>query len=189
MRLEVLQSHRASSCESVIVLLLLASFSIGPTCQDAHARNVSARISDVISDASDGQALSGATILLRRAGEGAATTPVYGAAANSDGVYSIRGIDPGAYVLEISFIGYETYRETLELGENEVITRSVGLEPSETELDEVLVQAERETGAARITAGHQRIRPGLRTTCRRPDASASRSTTPSAVRSLSSSTR
>lgn len=116
-----------------------------------------ATISGFVSDRSDGQPLEGATVALYDVADGGPLR--YGTATNADGVHVIRPIEPGGYLLQISFIGYETYRDTLSLAPDEVRTVTVALEPDEAALDEVLVQTERQHGAARITAGHQRIRP------------------------------
>lgn len=118
-----------------------------------------ATLSGFVWDVSDGRPLEGATVALRDVDDEAGDPIDYGTVANADGVYLVRGIDPGSYLVEISFIGYQTFHETITFDASARVARSIGLEPSEEALDEVLVQGERETGAARVTAGHQRIRP------------------------------
>lgn len=121
----------------------------------SHAQN--ATLSGFVTDASDGQPLEGATVALRDPANGDAV--LFGAAADADGLYLIRNIPPGTYALTISFIGFEAFRDTLRLEPGVMLTRTVGLNPVQETLDEVLVTGERETGAAHVTAGHQRIRP------------------------------
>ncbi len=118
-----------------------------------------ATISGFVSDRSDGQPLEGATVALYRFDDGFVGTPAYGTATNADGVHLIRNVEPGRYLLQISFVGYQAHRDTLDLVPEQVRTVTVRLIPDEEVLDEVLVQAERQHGAARVTAGHQRIRP------------------------------
>ncbi len=118
-----------------------------------------ARIGGFVTDREDGQALEGATIALYAAADGYAGVPEHGTATSSEGVYLVSGINPGRYLLQISFVGYQVYRDTFALADDDVRTISVSLRPVEEALDEVLVEAERLHGAARITAGHQRIRP------------------------------
>ena len=118
-----------------------------------------AALSGFVTDASDGQPLAGATAVLRDLADAAGDVPSYGVAANADGIYIIPGIEPGSYELTISFIGYEAFRDTLTLSAGDAARRHAALVPSQAELDEVLVQAEREHGMARITAGRQRILP------------------------------
>jgi len=122
----------------------------------AHAQT--AALTGFVTDAADGQPLQGATVALRdpASPDGA---PLYGAAANADGLYLIRGIAPGAYAITISFVGYDNVRDTIDLAADERATLDAELVASEELLEEVLVQAEREHGMARVTAGQQRITP------------------------------
>lgn len=116
-----------------------------------------ARLSGFVSDRSDGQVLQGATVALYKGGRG--EVPAYGTATNIIGVYQIQGIRPGRYFLQISFVGYRSYLDTIDLSANDVQTITVALEPDAEMLDEVVVEAGRLSGAAHITGGHQRIRP------------------------------
>ncbi len=62
-----------------------------------------------------------------------------GTAADEDGVYHIKGLSPGKYVLIASTIGYETFRTTFLIGKDEVITLAIELKPSAQALDEMVV--------------------------------------------------
>lgn len=136
-----------------VAQLTLFVFVLGLFPVLSHAQQ--ATISGFVTDASDGQPLEGANILL----ESISGETVKGAAADQDGSYLIGGIPSGRHALTVSFIGYEVYRDTLELSEDEARTVNVGLAPDEEALEEVLVEAEGTAGAARVNAGHQEIRP------------------------------
>jgi hypothetical protein len=118
-----------------------------------------ARLSGIVTDASDGQPLEGATAALYTVTSGVEGQLAHGAATDGDGIYLLTGIQPGRYVLTISFIGYESYRDALTLQEDAVATRTVALDEASGALAEVVVQGERQHGMARVTGGYQRIRP------------------------------
>lgn len=141
--------RRVATRLAVILLVVAPDISLGQT----------ATVSGFVTDRSDGNPLEGATVALYRFEDGFEAAPTYGRAADASGAYVLRGIQPGSYLLQISFIGYRAHRDTLALTGDDVHTVTVGLEPDEERLNELLVQAERQYGAARITAGHQRIRP------------------------------
>lgn len=139
-----------------ISLFLIVSLVVVLSSEVSYAQ--SATLGGIVTDSADGQPLAGATVMLRSAASSQEDTPIYGAAADADGIYLIRNVTPGTYSLTISYVGYETFRDTLVLSPGERETRSVSLARSEEQLDEVVVEA-RESGMARVTAGHQRITP------------------------------
>lgn len=106
-----------------------------------------------VTDASDGRPLELANVVvIDDAG-------VRGAATDQDGLYVLRGIAPGSYLLRVSALGYETSEDSLQLAPGDVRTVNLDLAPTDVQLDEVFVEAERTGGAARTTAGHQVVRP------------------------------
>lgn len=117
-----------------------------------HAQ--SATLRGFVSDASTGGPLELAHVVLQGAED-----RLHGSATNQDGLYSLRSIPPGQYILRVSAIGYSFHRDTVTVQASEVRTLNVSLQPSDVELDEVVVESERTGGAARTTAGHQVIRP------------------------------
>lgn len=127
----------------VVVLHLL------PGVYQAVGQGVTLR--GFVTDASNGAALEGANVTLRTE-----QRALRGIVSNADGFYQLARIQPGVYVLRISFVGYVPYVDTLRLGETLLVTRSVALEPGEV-LDEVIV--EQEAGAATLQAGQQQVRP------------------------------
>lgn len=107
-----------------------------------------------VTSESDGQPLPGVNVIITGA-DGEQT----GAATDSDGLYAISRVRPGRYILRASFIGFETYADTLNL-EPGITTLNIALAEDRSELDEVFVETERETaGTAGITAGLQTVRP------------------------------
>lgn len=131
---------------AVVCLMLVASVQT--------AKSQSASLSGFVTDASNGQPLELVNVLLRD-DDGI----VRGTTTNRDGLYLIARIEPGEYVLEVSFIGYETLVDTLELVSDESEVRNVELAPRREGLDEVVVESDRIGGAAGVTAGHQSVRP------------------------------
>ena len=133
---------------SLFVLFVLA---IQPAF-DAQAQN--ATLNGFVYDATDRQPIELVNVVVRdAAGE------VKGAVTNRDGLYILTRLSPGTYVFTASFVGYTTAQDTLQLETGEILTHNVSLVPGEAGLDEVVVQTERESGAARITAGQQTVRP------------------------------
>lgn len=105
-----------------------------------------------VTDLANGQILPGANVTLVDHENG-----LTGAVTDGNGFYQISGIEPGEYVLRISFVGYEPYEDSLDLGAERFVTRSVALRPGDAALGEVVVESDR--GAARREAGLQTIEP------------------------------
>ncbi|OPZ57887.1 MAG: hypothetical protein BWY89_00348 [Bacteroidetes bacterium ADurb.BinA012] len=93
-------------------------------------------LTGTISD-ENGDPMAGATIVATHVPSGT----VYGAIANSVGLYSIQGMRPGGpYTVNVTFIGYKTqsYTEiTLLLGENTIMNST--MVPTTTEMTEITV--------------------------------------------------
>ncbi|WP_304382945.1 carboxypeptidase regulatory-like domain-containing protein [uncultured Muribaculum sp.] len=74
------------------------------------------------------------------------TKSIAGAVTDFNGSYSINNLKPGRYTIAVSYLGYETVKETLRLrmpsGGN-TVTRDYTLSPSATQLSEVTVTADR----------------------------------------------
>ncbi len=120
-----------------------------------HTSSAEAQTSSVrgfVTDASDGQALQGVNIALRDAAGN-----LRGGVANDDGFFIVVRLQPGRWFLRASFIGYETFVDTLDLGKDQVERLSISLSPG-VELDGLVIEGEREGGAT-IAAGIQTVRP------------------------------
>lgn len=92
-------------------------------------------ISGKVTDKSTGEVLIGANVVVMNTLTGAST--------DIDGYYSIENLQPGVYKLKFSFISYQTLIvDNVEVKTNEVAHLDVALNPSTTELSEVVVSAE-----------------------------------------------
>ncbi len=63
-----------------------------------------------------------------------------GTTSNFDGLYSIDDLIAGIYVIEYSFIGYQTIEKTIVINADESTTLDVTLSPSAAALDEVVIK-------------------------------------------------
>ena len=93
-----------------ISLILFCPFSLkaaepSPAPGSAAAEGKLKSVSGYIKDASDGEALIGATVLVRELKKGAA--------ANTYGFYSVSLL-PGKYTLDFSYVGYKTETKTID---------------------------------------------------------------------------
>ena len=120
--------------------------------QQVRAQNAVVR--GFVTDAANGEALQGVNVVLENA-----AGDLRGVATNGDGIYGITRVASGRYQLRASFIGFQTYVDTLDLATDEQLTVNIELLLDETKLGEVVVEGEQETGAARMTAGLQTVRP------------------------------
>lgn len=113
-----------------------------------------ASIQGMITDNASGQPLYGASIVLESPTDDDVRL---GVSADSEGFYSISSIEPGRWIVRISFIGYVAEEDTitLERGENRSINAS--LDTDEAILDELVVEGA--TGAVMRDEGRQRITP------------------------------
>lgn len=113
-----------------------------------------ATIRGLVTDESNGQPLIGANVALMDS-----VQIVRGGVTNEEGFFNIPRIRPGQYVLRITYVGYATYRDTLQLNAGAIIQQNVVLAPSSEEIDEIVVESDRDAGAGRLDGGLQRIRP------------------------------
>ncbi len=112
-------------------LLLLLAVMTGATAAHAQA-GATGTVNGFVRDASTGETLIQATVLLDSLGRGAAT--------NTQGFYTLGGLAPGTYTLRVSFVGFATVRRAVTVGAGEAVRVDVSLTP-ET-LGEVVVTAE-----------------------------------------------
>ncbi len=130
----------------LLFVLLLGSF------QPVHAQLTSVR--GFVTDYQDGESLQGVNVVLDN-GEGG----FYGTVTDNDGVYALSRVPAGRYVFQVSYIGYQIHRDTLLLRPGTITTLDIELRTRDMELGEVMIEAEQPSGAARITAGLQSVRP------------------------------
>lgn len=82
-----------------------------------------------------------------------------GAVTDGDGYFIIRRVPDGRYTLRVSFIGFNTHEETLDLPLPENTNKIIILSPSQQSLEEVVVEAEEETGISTVVAGLETMVP------------------------------
>lgn len=105
-------------------------------------------IQGTVSDAQTGESLPGANIVLVGTEQGAAT--------NAQGEYTLQDVDPGAYSIRASFLGYEQrVRENVQVQAGETTTVNFSLRQREQALDELVVvgygQQERQDVTAAVS--------------------------------------
>ncbi|MDX1640312.1 MAG: TonB-dependent receptor [Balneolaceae bacterium] len=119
-----------------------------------HAMAQDASIQGLITDNATGQPLYGANIVLESPAD---EDTRLGGSADSEGFYSISGIDPGTWIVRISFIGYVAQEDTITLDPGENRSISAALDPNDAMMDELVVEGA--TGAVMRDEGRQRITP------------------------------
>lgn len=121
-----------------------------------------------VTDATKGESLPGAAVVLQSLDEGTQT----GTAADDNGYFILGRIAPGRYTLTASFVGFIPRTDTLALDFNDSRSLDLSLAPDEAELDEVVVESERQAANAQGGAGFISIRPSALTRIPAPSVSA-----------------
>lgn len=132
----------------VLVGTLLLGGVWGPVYAQDGERNAVLR--GFVTDRSNGAPLPQATVVLRDS-----TGVVEAAVTDGDGFYQIVDVSPATYRLAVSYVGFETHRDTLRLHPGSQ-TVSVDLHPTSQTLEEVTVEARRDVEDAK--AGLERVR-------------------------------
>jgi len=101
-------------------------------------------ISGIVKDSGTGETLPGVTVRLEPGTRGVIT--------NIGGFYSLPTIHPGSYTLQYSFIGYTTITRTVGVTNAPVIL-NIALTQNAFELNEVVVEGEREKQQHKMTVG------------------------------------
>ena len=119
-----------------------------------EARAQSASVRGFVTADPGGESLQGVNVSIDNM-----TGGLKGAVSNGDGFFLIGRISPGQYILRASFIGFITYVDTLDIQSDDRLLVNIVLREDALEMEGISVEAEREDGAARVTAGQQTIRP------------------------------
>ena len=128
---------RRPSCWGLLVLAFLVSVGPIPVLGQDEAQDAVLR--GFVRSEAGGNPLQGANVVLRRA----SGTIEAAVAAGGQGFYQLAQIPPGRYRLQISFIGYRTYRDTLRLSAGARRTLSVELASTPRQMEEVTVEGGR----------------------------------------------
>ena len=119
------------------LLLLLIIVPLLCNVQAIWAQGQRVTLSGTIRDASDGESLMGAYVILTDTANPNATQ---GCVSNQAGFYSIS-VPRGTYKLSVSYLSYKTIEETLVL--DKTVNRAFDLEPTAIAGEEVVIQGER----------------------------------------------
>lgn len=114
------------------VFSLMAAFLLGSLffCSTALAQQ--GTIEGTVVDGSAGEPLPGVNIVIQGTQRGTTTDP--------EGNYSLD-VDSGTYVLNASFVGFETQSQEVEVGAGETVVADFELQPSQVALEDVVVTA------------------------------------------------
>ncbi len=124
----------------MLIKRLAFLFLLWPTLHAVFAQDRFS-ISGNITDADNGEGLIGATVLVKELNTGGVT--------NEYGFYSLT-LPKGEYTLSISYVGYETFTQTIVLAENRRLNHE--LVPQSRSLEEVVVTSERPDANVRSTS-------------------------------------
>lgn len=99
-------------------------------------------ISGFVLDSASGETVVGATVFFPKLGKGAIT--------NKKGLYSIKNIPNGTHQIKITFIGYQTFTDSIDFN-NKNLRKDFSLSSGAVELNEVVVSAESEADKKNIS--------------------------------------
>ena len=93
-------------------------------------------ISGFVRDQSDGESLPNTSISVAVDGRS------FGTVSNSEGYFAVRDLPSGRCIVTVSYIGYTSYRDTLQLFTGRDLRRDVNLAREVLKLGEVVIEAE-----------------------------------------------
>lgn len=105
-----------------LVVLLLPGQAVG---------QATGRIEGTVTSAEKGRALPGVNVVIQGTSQGTAT--------GTDGTFSIENVEPGAYTLAASFVGYKDQSREIEVAGGETTEVTFTLQSSVGDLDEMIV--------------------------------------------------
>ncbi len=91
----------------------------------------SGNLTGTVTDAETGETLPGSNVLIVEISRGAS--------ADTDGSYEIRNINPGNYTVRITFIGYQTLTQEVQITAGQETVFNAALEVGSVGLDELIV--------------------------------------------------
>lgn len=107
-------------------------------------------VSGQVTDAETGESLPAASVLIAELERGAAT--------DIDGQFRIGNVAPGTYTLRVTFIGYQTFSQSIEVTEGEETVVNPALETGAIGLDELVVSGYSVTPKRELTGSISTIR-------------------------------
>ena len=134
----------------IYLVALFSFFSLGiASAQQTPEKKEPTRIIGVAKDLKTGQPVGYATAALYKAGTDVSTA---GAVADGEGVFFITGFTTGTYELQLTFLGYETVKRTVNVNslESDINLGEIGMSDEGVALQEVTVQGQRELIEERV---------------------------------------
>ena len=92
-------------------------------------------INGKVIDSATGNPLAGANVILENT--------IKGSASDIKGDFIISNVEPGTYIIKVSYIGYEDYNKKVIIANNELIDLEIALAPQAIELETYVVTASR----------------------------------------------
>ena len=129
------------ACKTMLIIVLL----ILCTPHSLVFAQQTATIAGVVTDAENGEALAGATVILTISGQ---TGIVGGDAADIDGSYSIQNVAPGSYTLTVRYVGYNESQTEVTATAGQTTTVNVVLSQGGLDLNTIVISASRQAEKA-----------------------------------------
>ena len=120
----------------VIIILGIALWGRGWV---VHAQSTHFEVEGVITDSLD-VTLAGASVVLLEASD---STIVSFGTTRADGLFRLRRIKPGSYVLQVSFVGFDSYTAGVTLEDSDLHLGRIPLVAAVSSLDDLVITAER----------------------------------------------
>ncbi len=108
-------------------------------------------ISGYVSEENSNQALPGAHILL----EGSS----FGAISDTDGHFRLKNVVPGVYIARVSFVGYHTIAQSVEVKGDFNTTLYIRMKPGDLQLDDLTISASNEQSLNTFSPLDIKLRP------------------------------
>lgn len=83
----------------------------------------------------------------------------YGAATDINGFYAISKVPVGKYELMVTYLGYDTLKENVEISAGKPITKNLYLQPASITIQDIVVSAEREEMKNQVHTAVVKISP------------------------------
>lgn len=133
---------------NLILVFTFLGVSTGFAQQTAEKKEP-ARVIGIAKDLKTGEPIGYATAALYKAGTEVSTA---GAVADGEGVFFITGFGLGVYELQLTFLGYETVKRTVNINsmDTDINLGEIGMSDEGVALEEVTVQGQRELIEERV---------------------------------------
>ncbi len=132
-----------------LLVLFTTLFGSLALAQQTSSSKEPARIIGVAKDLKSGEPVGYATAALYKVGS---DVSIAGAVADGDGVFYITGFSTGTYELQVTFLGYETVKRTININstDSDINLGEIGMSDEGVALEEVTVQGQRELIEERV---------------------------------------